>query len=358
MVAALSDSDEGIANVFSKKIAQSSDEDIVTAKYVGSASDPSSPFEVEVRSLATPQVNLGNYLDPDQSELLSGSYSFSLNTTLNSYEFQFNVNDGDTNQNVLTKLKRLINNAGIGLKADIISDDENNCALKITSQQTGLPDSGSHLFEVLPTPDAESMRAIRTLGINNVEQPAGNASYIIDGKEYSSSTNTVTYDKSFELKFKGTNQEGETTSIGFKTNSDAIADNVESLVGVYNNIISLGIDHAEKEHSNQLLKDMESVAHLYHNELEAIGLSEESDGSIKIDRSLLSDAVTAEDADDCFNILNEFKDALGAKAVAVSINPMRYVSKIMVAYKDPSGHNFNAPYATSPYSGMMMDTFL
>jgi hypothetical protein len=37
---------------------------------------------------------------------------------------------------------------------------------------------------------------------------------------------------------------------------------------------------------------------------------------------------------------------------------MRYVSKMMVAYKDPTGHNFNAPYAEAPYAGMMLDKIL
>ena len=36
---------------------------------------------------------------------------------------------------------------------------------------------------------------------------------------------------------------------------------------------------------------------------------------------------------------------------------MNYVDKLLVAYKNPAGHNFTAPYATSVYSGMMLDQY-
>jgi flagellar hook-associated protein 2 len=359
MIAALSDSDEGIGNVFSKKIAQSSDEDVVSAEYIGSAEDAESmsPFDIQVETLASPQINLGNYIDPDLSDLAPGTYSFNLNTTLNSYEFQYTVNASDTNRDVVKRVMRLINNAGVGLKAELVSNEDDAITLQVASQQTGLSENDKYQFELLPTPDSSSIRAMHVLGLDQVEQPAQNASFLLNGEEKSASSNTFTINKAFELTLKQPNEEGETTSIGFKANADAIADNVQGLVAVYNNIIKLGYDYAGTQHSKQLLSDMESVAHSYHNELEAIGLNEEEDGTIRIDRSLLTDAVTAEDADDCFSLLNDFKDALNVKASTVSIDPMRYVSKIMVAYKNPAGHNFNAPYANSMYAGIMLDTF-
>ena len=35
---------------------------------------------------------------------------------------------------------------------------------------------------------------------------------------------------------------------------------------------------------------------------------------------------------------------------------MNYVQKVVVAYKNP-GHNFNTPYISSIYSGMMLDSY-
>lgn len=357
MVAALSDSDQGIESVFSKKIAQSSDEDIVSAEYIGSAQDADSTplFDVEVQSLAQPQINLGEFLDPEKSDLAAGSYSFDLNTSLSSYEFQYNVSEKDTNLDIQQKLQRLINNANVGLQAEIISDQDGMTALQITSQHTGLGENEHYLFELLPTPDSNSMKAMHTLGLDHVEQEAQNSSFLLNGDECSSLSNTFTINNAFELTLKKPSE--DTVAIGFKANADAIADNVQGLVRVYNNIIQLSNNYAGTQHSDQLLRDMKGVAQSYRNELESIGLQLENDGYINIDRSLLTDAVTAEDATDCFSLLNEFKDALNSKAEDVSINPMRYVSKILVAYKNPAGHNFNAPYITSIYSGMMVDIY-
>ena len=79
-----------------------------------------------------------------------------------------------------------------------------------------------------------------------------------------------------------------------------------------------------------------------------------TDGS-KVDRALLADAISSVDAKESFSVLNAFKDALNDKASNASINPMNYVNKIIVAYKNP-GHNFcKAPYISSIYAGMMLD---
>ena len=50
-----------------------------------------------------------------------GNYSFDLNTPSASYEFQFSVNDGETNRDILNKLARLINSANLGLKTEIFT---------------------------------------------------------------------------------------------------------------------------------------------------------------------------------------------------------------------------------------------
>ena len=44
------------------------------------------------------------------------------------------------------------------------------------------------------------------------------------------------------------------------------------------------------------------------------------------------------------------------KAEDTAINPMQYVNKIIISYKNP-GRGFATPYITSIYSGMMLDTY-
>lgn len=359
VIASLSDSGSDGMSVFSKKVAQSSDEDMVSASYVGQNQDveDSLQFEVAVHRLATPQTNLGTYLTPNKSDIRPGTYSFDLTTNLSSYEFQYSVSGKDTNRDVQEKLLRLINNANVGLHASIVENKNGDGAIQITSLQTGLGENERFIFEVMPSPDSASMKAMHTLGIDHVEEMASNSSFLLNGAEHSSLSNTFTVNNTFEVTLKKEGEEGSAAQIGFKTNADAIADNIQSLVTVYNNIIQISHNYEDTQQSNLLLRDMAGVAKSYHNELEAIGLELNRDGYISIDRNLLTDAVTSEDAKDCFAILNEFKDDLNERAAHASIDPMNYVDKILVAYKNPAGHNFAAPYITSVYSGMMLDQY-
>ena len=71
----------------------------------------------------------------------------------------------------------------------------------------------------------------------------------------------------------------------------------------------------------------------------------------------LEAAIQPDRAEKTFGRLSSFKNAIGAKADAVAINPMNYVNRTIVAYKNPNGPNFASPYITSAYSGMLFNSY-
>ena len=81
-IAALSNNapDDNAEHAFSRKIAQSSDEDAVSVQYIGSNmdADNSKQFDVTVERLATPQVNRGVYLAPGASDFCAGQLQLRL----------------------------------------------------------------------------------------------------------------------------------------------------------------------------------------------------------------------------------------------------------------------------------------
>ena len=117
VVASLSDSYGTFSDSFQKKVAESSDSSKVTVKYVGDGQEdnPTDKFDIFVNKLALPQINTGNFLKNDDISLLPGSYSFDLNTNISAYEFQYTVNPGETNIDVLNKLANLINNSNLSI---------------------------------------------------------------------------------------------------------------------------------------------------------------------------------------------------------------------------------------------------
>ena len=76
-----------------------------------------------------------------------------------------------------------------------------------------------------------------------------------------------------------------------------------------------------------------------------------------MDKEKLEAAIQPDRADVTFKRLSKFKSALGVKADTVAINPMNYVNKVVVNYKNP-GKTFTAPYFSSVYSGMMLDRYV
>ncbi len=86
------------------------------------------------------------------------------------------------------------------------------------------------------------------------------ASFLLNGKEHVSRSNTITVDKTFELKLKGIHNEGESETIGYKPSVDAVADNLQELVDSYNSIIDIATNPVgEEQQGNRLLNDMRSV---------------------------------------------------------------------------------------------------
>lgn len=362
VVASLSENGEGLESAFRKRIASSNDPDIVTAEYVGNEDDiidvQSAGFQMEVQQLATPQVNTGHFLRRAGHDFRPGSYSFDLNTNTTSYEFQFNVNDDDTNEDVLNKLRKLINNANIGLQADLLYDERGTSkALQIESKQTGLGEGESYLFQIVPENTGGSREAMELLGIDKVSSPAENSSFLLNGTRHSSYSNTFTVNNMFSVTLNGVSLPGQSTSVGFKPSTDAVTDNIERLASAYNGIINTAHRYADTQKSSDLLlRDIGSTAKKFSTDFKKIGLNIDEDSTMTVDRDALAAAISGDDIAHTFKVLNKFRDALGAKADQASINPMNYVDKVIVAYKNPNPEkNFATPYITSMYSGMILD---
>jgi flagellar hook-associated protein 2 len=361
VVASLSDNYGDFSHSFQKKVAISSDEDTVSVAYIGDGKEENSAdnFEIQINRLASPQVNTGHMLRDNALSFIPGSYSFDLTTTTSAYEFQYSVNQGETNQDVLNKLSGLINGSNLGVTAAIVRDGNGSSALSLTSRQTGLAQEENFLFSITPAADPESLTAMNTLGINNVTREAENSEFLLNGTLRSSLSNTFTINKAFELTLKQPSPDGQPATISFKANTDAVADNIQTLAEAFNGILATADRYSQSGsgHGQRLASDMSSVTKNHKEQLESIGLMVAENGSISIDRERLADAIQPERAADTFETLNEFKDLVGAKADNAAINPMRYVDKVIVEYKNP-GRNFAAPYISSIYSGMMLDSFI
>ena len=311
----------------------------------------------EVKELATPQENLGYFL-PDLATTLSpATYSFDISINDMNYEFQFNINEGDTNRQIMDRLSRLINNADIGIQANVAESDS-RYALRLTSDATGVPANKAYHFRVSDDHTSKASGVVGNMGLNYISHPAGNACFLINGEERSSSSNHFTVGKLFDVQIKAVSSEDKPVHIGLKTDTESITDNINQLIGSYNSFIRSAASYLETQsRSRQLVREFSSIASHYGTSLENMGMHLQDDGILSVNDEKLQQAAASVGNDlSSFSVLKDFSSSLLRKSDQVSLNPMDYVDKKIVAYKNP-GHNFISPYTTSAYSGMMFNSY-
>lgn len=338
---------EDIASVLEKRIANSSQPDSVDVVYVGDSNGDSEEFSIEVNALAQPQINRGNYLAPDGHDFEAGQYSFDLDIRNHSYEFQFNVNRGENNFTVQNKIIRLLNTSDVGLKASLITNLAGSNAIEIASKATGKSENNELQFDINSN---ISWRELNTLGIDKVIQEPSNSSFKLNDNAHESVSNTFTVNKTYELTLKKPS-EGK-VNIGLMNDTEALSTGVNQLLESYNGMIDIGLRYTDGHQNRTLFNEISSIAKAMAGRLAVIGINADALGHLSLDSTTLTDAVNGGNREEAFATLNELKATIRSTATKASINPMHYVDKAVVEYKNP-GKTLTAPYATSAYSGMM-----
>ena len=346
-------------DLLSQKTVSSSDESVVTASYVGESNDGIEvpPLEIEVKNLANRQVNVGKFLPENGMELEPGTYSFDVNSRDTDYEFQFNINEGDTNKSIQEKLARLITKSNIGIQASVISDDNGNSALKLVSDDSGMREGSDYQFKITDDKSSKSHGTVEYFGLGDVETMPANSSFILNGEERSTQSNTFTIDKTFEITLNGISKEGESAQVGLKTDVESLTDNISYLIEGYNSFINKAAAYLDSQpYSSKLMREMGAISSIYGQGLSDIGINLNEDGTMELDKDTLAKTAQAEDALQRFSSIKSFTGTVLDKINKVALNPMDYTQKTIVAYKNP-GKSFASPYVTSNYSGMMFSSY-
>ncbi len=280
------DSDNGI-----RKKLISSDEDVLSINYMGipesEQNDSILSYEFQVDALAKPQVNTGNFLKSNGTSISTGNHAFEVDIGDYSYEFQFSVQPEDTNKSVQEKLARLINRSDIGLTAQVITNDANKSALKLTSDKTGTAFNGT-IFSVINTHEQLDDNTIDRLGLNNVSQMSSNAEFRINGVNRTSASNTFTINKNLEVTLKGISREDNPSHIKYQDDIISIIDSIKGMADSYNNIVDLANKTTrESDQTHSLQKEIRRMTERYKNDLESIGLNITEEGYLNFDESLI-----------------------------------------------------------------------
>lgn len=351
----------GDDKLFNKRVAFSSNSDVLDVTYIGEdesdAEDLS--FQIEVNALAKPQINKGNSFYPNDEVMLKpGNYSFDVAVNELNYELQFSVNPGDNNQTLLERVAKLFNKSSMGINASMNTADYGQVYLELTSTATGDASYGDLIFGIGANDSTGSNLMVDYLGINKVDQLSSNSSFLLNGAEKSSFSNTFTVNKNFEITLNETSNGNGATTIGFKTTADSIADNIGKLADSFNNVLDTAKGNGKGFVSSKLLREVGNFAQSYKNELESLGINVDEEGYLQVDQGLLTANLGGEaGSKEIAESMKSFQNDLAKITKRILLNPMDYTDKTLVAYKNPQVQHYNTPYFTSAYSGMMFNTY-
>lgn len=337
-------------------VAVSDNEALVTAEYVGSNAPDDEKLTFNVKQLASPQINIGEYVSPGARALFPGTYSFNIENSGTTYEVEFNVSDTDNNGTVLDKLARSITRSGIGLNAEVIQNQYSQKAIRITSKATGSHKGSPCQFRMLENISGTLSGAVRMFGLDNISTYPSNAVFDINGKSNISESNSFMVDGRYEVTLHGTSDELGTGTISAMKDGSPLMEEYENLAGNYNNLIALS--NKKDTHELRMLRsNMTSTVKSSRELLESNGFHVNDDYTLSVDHESIEKAAKDGTIFDNLKSLDSFKNALKKRVDNIEVNPMEYINKKIVAYKNPQ-KLISTPYAASIYTGMMFDRSL
>jgi len=104
------------------------------------------------------------------------------------------------------------------------------------------------------------------------------------------------------------------------------------------------------------VKEMNRITGFYYQEMEKLGIAPQKDGTLTLDSEQLNQVISTDEPEEALSSLKAFSQSMLRKSSQISLNPVSYMNKKIVAYKDPN-NTFLSPYVTSAYSGMFFNNY-
>lgn len=355
-IASLGGLDE--STMFEQRTVYSTDPEVIEATGLNISKDDT--LDMTVEGLATNQEAVGNFLPESELSLSPGAYSFDVLTANSNYELQFNIGDTDTNQTIQNRLARLINHSNLGLNASVITNDQNEFALVIRSNKTGTTAGGQQPFMISDENTSQRKGIIDYLGIRETDTLAQNARYTVNGESFQSPSNSFILDGKYSVTLKNVGgTEDDPVKIGVKPDYESLKDNIISLTGSYNDFLQAAAKYVDQHpRTNLLIGTMKAMSASYAPSFTKAGITQDNNGKLSVDEEKLTTALGGTDAEDTLGSLKNFTHTTLRKATQIQLNPMDYIDKRIVAYKNPKVSHYANPYLTSAYSGMLFNGYM
>ena len=302
-----------INSVFNDRTSTSSDTNILTASAFNAFSQDTgateATYDISVAMLAQAQENIGSELVKTNASVVDlGTNTLNININGQDHEISIDVADGDSNDAVLGKIATAINEANIGMGADVIAGTvDGTQQLVINSKDTGT----ANAFSI----SDGSGNAVTATGAESVSTEAQDAAYTVDGADYSSGSNTIYLDDGMvTANLKGVGDAALTVA----PDENEIKNSISTLVSEVNSLTDL-LENNSEYIKDEVLSSVNSFIADHKSELESFGITIGDDRKLKVDVTKLAEAVS--------DNLSGIKEAFGGFD-GLSVQANNYASRM------------------------------
>lgn len=310
-------------------------------------------FEIKIDNLATEQINIGNYTDEDDLDVVIKKHSFVIETPDGNYDFTIPVNDTDTNLDVQERIVSSINKSNVPIIATLVSDNGKN-AVMLKSKETGSVDTDDGLqFIIRSTTTGQDITNV--YGLNNVSEMPSNSKFAINGDPHTSSSNHIAINHVIEIDFHSITN--EPVSISLIPNTEEVKEQIDKFISSYNKLVDLSkTNQNPKVGTRSLSADILKMSSRHTKKLEMLGIHFDEEGKLYEDENTITSSLEDKEFLSLFEDLASFKSDIGKATDKLSIDPMAYVNKLIVTYPNKDDH-FDTPYTQSLYSGLIYNNY-
>ncbi len=341
-------------DIYSNKLFNSSNEEAITgALKKADVSTLPENLDIEIKSLATTQTNVGTFVPSDDLSLVFKEHRFSLDTLSSNAHFGITINRGDTNLDIQNKLASYINNRNLGVTATVLKDGRTS-ALRLESSETGKPSTDDGLHFSL-TPEGTGQNLVNIYGLNNVESAPENSIFSINEEEHVSSSNHISINQAMELDFHKVTD--NPVHIGFVPDTKHAVEQLYAFTSAYNNLVSIS-DGTNKDivGTRDLTADISGILSKHRANLESIGVKTNQEGKLEVDETLLTESLKNGDFTSVFSDETSIKHDIFNSTNRLVLDPIAYINKTIVTYPNVT-NKLNNTYTQSLYSGLMYNNY-
>jgi len=271
-----------------------------------------SQFSLQVNQLAESQENTSDSFDAEETNTIeAGTRNLQFDLNDNQFDFNFEVKSYENNRTIFNTIADEVNNAAIGINAQVSEDEDGNIALSFQAEETG----ESNTFTL-------SGDLADTLNLNQVTREAQNAEYEVDGEVYESENNTITLDnENIKLQLQETTTEPITIEIN--EDNSTIETEISAFTEQFNEFKTLLRDNSDNKQVDLINKQFNDLSNRFGEVLNDIGIRKRSDGTLEINEEKLRESIAdnPDNVRDVFTKTASFGDRLQSRINSIQDLP-------------------------------------